>query len=55
VYIEGEFSYCTTNKLNVQGNELLCVHPVFSRVFNQGTNAEGAPPKLVYPHAVASG
>jgi hypothetical protein len=55
LYIEGEFIYNTTNNLNVQGNDLLCVHPVFSRVFNQGSNAEGGQPKRVYPHAVGAG
>jgi hypothetical protein len=53
LYIEGEFIYSTTNDLNIQGNELLCVHPVFSRVFNQGSNAMGAVAKLVHPHAIA--
>ncbi len=55
LYIEGEFIYTTNNYLNVQGNDQLCVHPLFSRVFNQGTNAEGGAMKRVYPHAVGAG
>lgn len=54
LYIEGEFIYASTSDLNVQGNEQLCVHPVFSRVFNQGSSAAGDATKLVNPHPVDS-
>ncbi len=52
VYVEGEFTYNTSNSLNVQGDELLCVHPVFAGVFNQGSSVDHGTWKVVYPHSV---
>ena len=52
IYVKGEFIYNTDSNLSFTGNELLCVHPVFSRVFNQGVNADTSAPKVVYPHPV---
>ncbi len=49
-YIEADFLYSSDGHLNIQGNELLCIHPVFSRVFSQGSNYEEYEPKVVYPH-----
>ena len=51
-YIEGAFAYSSNSNINIQGNELLCVHPAFSNVFNQGASAEVFVPKVVYPHAM---
>ncbi len=49
-YIEGEFNYSFDEDLNLRGDDPLCIHPLFSRVFNQAAGANDAPKKVVYAH-----
>lgn len=49
-YVEGEFNYSFDEELNLRGEDPLCIHPLFSRVFNQAAGVSEAPKKVVYAH-----
>jgi hypothetical protein len=49
-YIEGEFNYSFDEELNLRGDDPLCIHALFSRVFNQSAGATASPKKVVYAH-----
>jgi hypothetical protein len=47
-YIQGKFEYTLTNRLAIGQDDKLCVHPLFSRIFDCQANSDDPP---IFPHS----